>query len=260
MMHSNQCVVVDIETRPDRFARMIASEKRVSRSPLLIEVVNASTLVFTMSPSGLIDDLALSSYHADDYPETDIVANVALKLRSSIASGGDIVTYNGTRYDLPLLRLRMLRWWTQSSDDLVSLQDARSHHRDMMVAFPGPLGKAPSLQDCCAMLGYAIHGPIEVAGTNPVPPQRRKCECDVMGTAILYLYTRAESDGGEALEANLRTLGDFLRKNCAGLPHLARLGSDSLLGQEPGPWRGAADDAYGTGRPTRRGRPPKLFG
>lgn len=255
-----ECAVIDIETRPDRFARMIASEKGSSRSVILVEIANASVLAFTLSPSGSASDFALTSYHADEYSEADIVANIALKVRSAIASGGEVVTYNGSRFDIPLLRLRMMRWWSQFSRHLGELERTRKSHRDMMVAFAGPLGKPPSLKDCCAMLGFSIHGPIDVFGANPVPPQQRKCECDVVGTAILYFYTLAERHGVEALQGNLAALGEFLRVHCAGLPHLARLGSDSLLCREAGPWRGSCDGPDERASQPRRGRPPRLLG
>ncbi len=256
-----KCTVLDIETRPDKFARVLASEKMASRSSMLVEIANASILEFDRDQHGLVSHFCLSSFHEDEFAEADIVLNVSSSVAKSVRSGGTVVTYNGSRFDLPMLRLRQLRWWVSSNIELRSLLKRSDNHVDVMTAISMGLGSPPKLRDACAMVGFSITGPIRLHDAKAAPAQQVKCETDVIATTILYFYLMAErSDRPDALAENLGRLGCYLRRAGKGRAHLERFGFDPLLGDEPRPWTTTNPDGTNadvSARP-RRGRPPIL--
>lgn len=254
------CVVLDIETRPDQFARILASSSTESRSPLLVRIANGSIMEFDRHSDGSISNLRMRSFHENDYDESDIVMNMVLSITRCVEEGGEVVTYNGTKFDLPILRFRQLRWWLMSQVALRSLLEGAPGHTDVMTALTVDRLKPPKLSDACAAFGFSLTGPIRLADRSTPPRQRCKCETDVIATTILYLYLLAERDGARSeLVDNLKRLGAYLRKIGRGLSHIERFAHDPLLGDLAGPWTDrSGGDADHVNPKRRRGRPPIL--
>jgi len=112
-----RCCVLDVESAPDRFARVLSGRRTaVSRGSPLNEVVNVSYVGFDMAVDGSFSSLTLRSFHRAEYSEVDILGNVQDALAGVADDGGMLATFNGRAFDLPLLRLRQMRWWLCEAD------------------------------------------------------------------------------------------------------------------------------------------------
>jgi len=119
-----------------------------------------------------------------------------------------LVTFNGTHFDLPLLRVRAL------VNHLFGLRAIGSiwnrPHQDVMKLFPGPL----SLSGCSELLGLDID--------ERVMTRRQKCEADVVRTYLVWLHFTALTHGdGSVLLQGWRTLASDL--SGPSLAHLVPL-------------------------------------
>lgn len=234
---SRQCCVLDIETQPDRFARILAGRKVLKAASPLHEIVNISALRLDIDDQDAVTGVHLQTWNRAEYTEADILRNAGLAIDGALSSHGQLVTYNGRRFDLPMIRLRQMRWWQPSHDVLHSTRFKSDHHCDVMEELAGGLGQMPSLVEACAMLGFALKGPMRLASESDVAPEIEKCEIDVIGTAILYLYCRADRTGRSGrLKGNLMALGSYLRAIAGRQPHLLRFGHSPLLGEDAAPW------------------------
>lgn len=231
--------IVDIETRPDRFARILSGQKRLRRSSPLHEVCAAACLDIAPGEGGGFGRIVLASWHHEDFSERDILVNVIDRLERCCSDGGAVVTYNGHRHDIPVLRLRQMRWWLGHDDLLRRLQRDRTAHFDVMREFTGSLSQPPSLKEACAMIGVSLDGPVRAYESGRTPYELQKCQSDVIGTAILLAYLTVSAGGGnDALSMSLGKIGGALRAIENVHPHLARFAASPLLGEGATPWGG----------------------
>lgn len=217
-------VVVDLETAPDRHAQILARRQRgVPRGSPLHEIVAASALTFH-EHEGAFGGFRLRSWHRDDYLETDIISNLEAEL-DRVADEGTLVTFNGSGHDLPMLRMRQLRWRMVEDDAIVRIGARGDAHADVMLELSlGGEGRWPSLADGCAAIGISLAGPIPVGRDTLIPQEIQKCERDVVGTTMLFMHLlAAQRRSVDTLGAALPALGAFLRQVAAGRSHLERL-------------------------------------
>lgn len=227
-------LVLDIETRPDPFARRIASRGGVSASRALWEICCVSLLRFELSADATVVAAELDTFHADDFDEADIVENIELNCRAVLAEAGWLMTYDGERHDLPVIRSRQVRWWRPHRRGIMQL--AANHHLDVGLWAAGRPGKVPALRDGCASVGVSIQPIVKVGGT-PAPVEAAKSELDVSGTAILGLYALADLRRSVSPLINgLPSLGGHFKRFAEGRPHLEGLALNPVLSQPAGPW------------------------
>ncbi|WP_326522931.1 hypothetical protein [Sphingomonas sp.] len=236
--------MLDVEAAPDRFARLLTGRRNggaVPKGSPLNEIINVSTLEFVRGPDGVCTGYQLTSFHRDEYSEQDILANAETAL-TRVAEGGLLATFNGKAYDLPLLRLRQMRWWQCESGAAEAIAGGTAEHIDVMMdlSMDGALRWA-SLEDACASVGFALRGPA-VAGRGPaLPYEVERCEVDVIGTAILLLYVMARRERSTVpLRRGLPAIGDLLRGPCAGRAHLHRFADSELLEADAMAWGAGA--------------------
>lgn len=249
-----RCCVVDLETRPDRFAQVLARRSRGAPpgSPIN-EIVNASALTFVEREDGSLADWQLASWHGETYREADVIANLELALAGAVADGGRVVSFNGRQFDLPVLRMRQMRWWMAEIDSVERLLAGEAAHVDVMLDLSGGgEGRWPSLADACASVGFSLLGPNGVGCTTELPHATVKCELDVVGTAIMYHYVlAARRRSSVPLRRGLPAFGDFLRRAAETRPHLERIALTEQLREDAGAWGGdphrLVDDRPGPG-------------
>jgi hypothetical protein len=241
---STPCLVLDVEAKPDRFARLLTGRRTggsIPKGSPLNEVINVSTLEFVRGEDGACTGFQLSSFHRDEYSEPDILANAEQAL-ARVARRGLLATYNGRAYDLPLLRMRQMRWWQCDARAVDAIAAGEADHVDVMMdlSMEGATRWA-SLEDACASVGFALRGP-SIAGRGPtLPYEVERCEVDVIGTAILLLYVMARREHSSIpLRRGLPAIGNLLRGPAAGRPHLHRFDESDLLGEDAIAW-GASD-------------------
>ncbi len=243
-------MVLDIETRPDAFARQIASRGGVAASRGLWEICCVSLLTLEMSASSEITDASLETFNAEDIDEIDIVENIELRAKGVLDQNGWLMTYDGERHDIPVIRSRQVRWWRPHRSGLAQL--ARDLHLDVGLWAAGRPGKVPALRDSCASIGISIQ-PIVKLGGDRTPVQSIKSELDVVGTAILGLYALADYRRSVApLVTGLPSLGEHLKRLAIGRPHLEGLALNPVLSQPAGPWGMTAPRKSWAGRDKRQ--------
>jgi hypothetical protein len=238
-----RCCVLDLETRPDRHACLLARRtKGAPQGSPVNEVVNASVLRFTLSPGWSFGGFDMVTFHEEEYAEPDILLNVAAELQTVCAAGGLLATFNGQLFDLPTLRMRQLRWWQWDTEAVSAFLGGSADHLDLMHmwSMDGAL-RWPTLADACASVGFSLMGPYRPASASHAPREAEKCETDVVGTMILLLYALAAREGSsEPLRRGLPALGGYLRKVAGGRPHLERFALSPLLEDDAAAWGAAA--------------------
>ena len=193
-------LVLDLEAAPARHGgngnRLRTRDlNHISRSVLSV----ASVLQIT----GKGESVELRTFEGE---EIEILQDVDQMLAAK--PDHELVTFNGTHFDLPLLRIRSIVHHLFNLDSIGSLW-GRTHH-DVMKLFPG----LRSLAGCSDLLGLDI----DVRTMT----QRQQCEADVVRTCLVWFHFAALSrrDGKYLLtawQALSRNLGP------AEFPHLASL-------------------------------------
>ncbi len=110
----------------------------------------------------------------------------------------ELVTFNGTHFDIPLVRIRAIVNHQFELTSIGSLQ-TRTHH-DVMKLFPAPL----SLAGCSDLLGLDVD--------ERILTRRQKCEADVVRTCLAWLhFTALTSADRSHLLTTWRTMARELR-------------------------------------------------
>ena len=202
----------------------------------LHEVVNATILKFELEADGSLSLFDLSSFHRDEYAESDILLAVASALAAAADDGGIVATFNGAHFDLPVVRMRQLRWWQCEANAVARVLAGEADHVDVMLELSGN-GRWPSLADACASVGFSLAGPHRPGHASFVPKETEKCENDVVGTTILMLYAlAARRCSADPLRLGLPAFGRFVRSIAAGRPHLERFALSALLADDARAW------------------------
>ena len=212
-------------------------------------------------------------------PESEIIRRFFSGLKHYVP---DIVSWNGSAFDLPVLNFRALRhevqakvyWETGARDRMFRFNNylSRFHwrHTDLMDALSGYQGRGrPSLREACALLG--LPGKNLMDGSSVMDAWlegrlaeiRRYCLEDALNTYLVFLHfdflrgnlTQEELDEEYGLLIDVLKAGGekHLREFAAkleaepddGAPDSAADGDDDgpADGAEEGSGDGAADDA-----------------
>lgn len=229
--------VLDLETRLDPHAQILSGRRSPApKGSPINEITVSSTLTFDEDEDGTFGDFELTSWYQPDYSERDIVVQTEDSLLA-LGEAGTLVTFNGRGFDLPLLRMRLLRWWICRSPVVTDLLSP-ARHIDVMLELSIGEGRWPSLADACASVGFALYGPTSssVRDTS-LPPQLQRCERDVVGTAILLMYVLAGRRADPTpLRKGLGDLGRYLRLAVRGRPHLSHLAANQQLSFAENAW------------------------
>lgn len=70
--------VFDLETKPDKFAKVLARRRRLKASSPLHEISTASAMDLTFDVAGQLTSMTLRTWHEDEMPEKDIIAGVSV--------------------------------------------------------------------------------------------------------------------------------------------------------------------------------------
>lgn len=256
MANSRRSCVLDIETIPDRHGRILAGRRgAVPIGSPLHAILNVSVLTFALGRDGQVGDFDLISFHADEYIEPDILLMTEQILADVSASRGLLVTFNGRRHDLPVLRMRQLRWWQCASAGIRGFAAGEGDHMDVMATLAAGGNRFATLADACGAVGFSIFGMTPIGRTTETPKALEKCELDVVGTAVLMLHLLAERAGSdEPLRRGMPVLGDYLRTLAGRRPHLEHFALNPLLRPDALAWgsSGARPMSRTVGRARRR--------
>lgn len=189
-------LVLDLETRDDILLTGMITSARAGK-PFVQMIAGYSALSANEKTPGewTVESLASST---DD--ENDILAAIDAALQPAPR----LVTYNGLRHDLPVLRRRIMR--LRRYELAAALGAADLPHLDL-YAFPRvpPGGHHGSLQDRCAGLG--IDSKTYLDGNGDTRSRSAlKSEVDVVATFVLLLHELAAARAhgptwGRGLEA-----------------------------------------------------------
>lgn len=226
-------VVIDLEQRPDDFARRIASRGGTTSSSLW-EICCASIFTLQLNQRFEVETALLESFCGDELEEPDILRTLDLRVARAAGPRTWLVTYDGRRHDVPVLQQRMTRWW--QFDQRATLDLATARHLDVGVWAAGKPGKMPSLRDKCASVGISL-APTDRLERHGPAREKVKCELDVLGTAVLAFYALAdEIRSVEPLANGLPSLGDALAPSCRDRTYISGFAQNPLLARPPGPW------------------------
>lgn len=203
--------VVDIETVPDPDAMSLAH--RLSgdgtRRAALHRVVCASVLRAVEGPGGF-SALDLRSFDETAHDEAVIVGFVDLLLPDPADASSTLVTYNGRRADLRILRHRACANWLFAVPALAGWTGSPAgRHVDLLErGFGVGAGDRWSLSDVCAGLGLAIRPGLlgrsvaRLHGEGRMDAVVEHNRMDVLGTFLAYGYHRSLETGDDAFAAS----------------------------------------------------------
>lgn len=256
MTNAKRSCVLDIETIPDRHGRILAGRRgTVPIGSPLHAILNVSLLTFTLGQDFELANLDLVSFHADEYDEPDILRMTERVLADVANSRGLLVTFNGRRHDLPVLRMRQLRWWQCANSGIRGFAAGEGDHMDVMATLAAGGTRFATLADACGAVGFSIFGMTQIGRTTETPKALEKCELDVVGTAVLMLHLLAERARSDVpLRRGMPVLGDYLRTVAARRPHLEHFALNPLLRPDALAW-GASEPMSTSrteGKPRRR--------
>lgn len=210
-------MVLDIESAPDPRCVAIAGRgSQIGRSALH-RLMAVSTLAATEAEDGSWTDIAITS--AAGPVELSLLTGVAEQVELLAAAGGTLVSYNGMRHDLPVLRRRAQANWAFNLGGIAAMADLP--HIDLIHPGSGG-GRTPAaLRDACAGLGITMNHLIVPHEADPLAATVRKGQCDVTATFLLLLHEVALARrNARPLIAGWRALSERLERNDLRAPHL----------------------------------------
>lgn len=224
--------VLDIETAPDPEAVALAKrnvDRRSAGGSALHAIAAAAVLEAKETDDGLWTVTHLHSWSRPDDDEFRILTGIEAVVAEVAAADGTLVTYNGIRHDLAVLRRRAARHWMFELEGWRCLQTMR--HRDLMIEnFGSPDATWPSLRDACAALAIPTNHCTTGASAATTGTQLRKCETDVASTFLLMLHALAMERGSiRPLREGWAALARYAGGPVRNLPHLAQFGRSPLL-------------------------------
>lgn len=227
-------IALDIESRPDAFARRICGRGGAAPSNRLWEITYAAVVIVRCDGEWNVTDTAFEIFDTEVGDEFDLLENLEACIARHDPAGMTLLTYDGARHDLPLIRSRQVRWWLP--DRLAIQRAAAECHLDVGLWFAGRPGRVPALRDSCASVGIAINPLIRVGGDEE-SFVGAKCQLDTLGTLILGLYALADLHGSaDPLLGVMPGLRPHLERWACGRPHLEGLALNPVFQQPVGPW------------------------
>jgi hypothetical protein len=217
--------VLDIETAPDPFALALAGLKhsdRANGAAALHQITDASVLHACEDEDGSWNAFELSSFTIKDSSEDELLQSIDQHLHRLRKHNGKIVTYNGVRHDLPMLRRRAARHLM--FDGSWILPDEDVPHYDLMLMAPGGRsGSWSKLRDTAAGLGIPVAHQLPTRGLGTPTAGVRKSQVDVVATFLILLHDLALRRGSdEPLRRGWRALSQFIRTMGPHGDHLAQ--------------------------------------
>lgn len=216
-------VAFDLETAPDPYSiDMLAGCKEgFSRNVALHRISAAAWLVMIEQPDGKwrVDELDSLGTPTDEF---DILLTLNRVLQIAVDRNGELVTYNGVRHDLPVLRRRATRHWMFELDGIFPARPI--NHSDVMRSAGLSIGSWPKLREACAGLGFTCDAEQDPLGSGrTLIPRRRKAEVDTVATMILRLHDlAAERRNAATLAQGWFALAEFIKRQGAARPHLVQ--------------------------------------
>lgn len=191
-------VVLDIETLPcpDSLSQAHAKSRGGYARPALHKVICASVLTADERVSGY-HDLDIRTFDEGMIDEAGLIGFVDLLLPDPSDDRSRLVTFNGARSDLAILKHRACANWLFAVPSLSGWCEGRGDHVDLMQVGFGSLDDRWSLSDICAGFGLAIRGGLlgrsvaQLHGTGRLDAVREHNRLDVVGTFLAYAYHRS---------------------------------------------------------------------
>lgn len=204
------CVVLDIETGPDRALGFALKFGRQPKKQGLPHILTAyAVLIFDEMPDGSIQNIRLQSSIVAPpsvVPMQEVIPDeeracwgLGVTLRM-LGEDDALITFNGKSHDVPFLRAALQKYGDNSFPDYFARgRTSGPMHCDMMEvcreikAITSITGRArwPSLKRACDAVGIP-HEPHATASRTDA--LIRKCETDVCSTFLLYALWRAGGD------------------------------------------------------------------
>ncbi len=205
--------VFDLETRDDPLIVGLGSSPKAAR-PFVQRIDSFSSLVVTEPSIGHWEIEGLTTHHGEE-PE------ILEAIDRAFASKPTLVTYNGTRHDLPVIRRRIMRHRRYKLD--AALGAMHLPHLDLLTFPRVPAGgDRGSLQDRCAGLG--IDAKTYLDGLDGRSRMVLKGEVDAVATFLLLIHELAALRiDGRVWAAGMRALEAAGRGEWAGKGHLSTL-------------------------------------
>ncbi len=193
-------VVLDLETAPEQQALcLLRSEKGVARATWAIQRIEGLCMLVAEERGGrfAVTDFVCADREApreiERHDETAMLNLVADHLDPSELRT-TLVTYNGRRHDLPILRRRA---FVNSLSHRPAFQPYPPFdHEDAMLNLgPDPMGMAVPLIQAAGGLGIPVMHRFPTQAAFAATPRMRKCQVDVLATFLLHLQTLSARSG-----------------------------------------------------------------
>ena len=207
-------LVLDLETAPDPMAmRLLPPRERTKSSSAAVHrIAIASMLEAEELPGCNWRVKSISTVGtANTLTEADILREIDKALSRVADSGGMLITFNGQRHDLVMIRMRSAAHLLFDMRGISAMPQIA--HRDLMIDSIAGGGQWFKLRDVAAGLGIPVAHELSNVGIGTSSRSARKGEVDVAATFLVFLYDLAHrrSDAGPVLEG-WRALGDYVRR------------------------------------------------
>lgn len=213
-------VVMDLETSNDPYGTMILQGRRTGRQTAAIQRLrSAAILVARGMATGGGPTISIHGFHGS---EEDLLLEAIADVLDPLAEDGALmVTFNGRRHDLPILRRRAGHHMLFGRVGLTAWCGGTAKAIDLMNDLYWTPGNWPSLAQVCAGYGIAIP---EIAGRSDIPLHLRKAEQDVAATFVAFLFERALTNrDGQSFMAAWSSLARTIQEGGDRLSHLIGL-------------------------------------
>lgn len=221
---------LDIETAPEPAAMDLLSGRGHpnTRNIAVHAITAAAWLSLGEQEDGTWQVKRCRSWGAPD-DEFEILLALDRELFDLASLSGQLVTYNGLRHDLPVIRRRAARHWLFEMSGLFPKQAI--DHRDVMRVAGLGIGDWPKLREACAGIGLSCDPDDDPIGHGQtLSSRRRKAEVDVYGTMILRLFELAtERRDIRTLTEGWSAIADWILRQRPLSPHLIQFSSSPDL-------------------------------
>ncbi len=227
-------LVIDLETAPDPMAVRLLPLRERSKpvSAAAHRIMAASMLEAEESADGGWCVCRVRTFSIDDSTaEIDVIRAIDRALLLVANDGGLLVSFNGRRHDITMMRMRAAAHLAFGMAGIASL--SHISHRDLMTDSIAGGGQWFKLRDVAAGLGIPVAHDVPSSGLPAASRAARKGEVDVAATFLVFLHDLAHrrSDVAPVLDG-WRALGDYIRRAGPVGQHLAQF-RRHLLGLGP---------------------------
>lgn len=202
--------VLDIETVPDPDAQSLAHRlTRGAHGRTALHRVVCASVLRAVEDGGGFRDLDLRTFGEDAHDEAAIIGFVDLLLPDPAEPASVLVTWNGQRADLRVLKLRACANWLFATPALAGWTGAPAGtHLDLMQSgFGVGCTDRWSLPDVCAAFGLALRPGLLARSVSRLHGEDRMDaviehnRMDVIGTFLAYAFNRSFETGEDVFAA-----------------------------------------------------------